>query len=1451
MDNSSIKIRLQKYMNPIISVGEIYNQSGDPQLLNMYKMNSNLLSSWALDGYSDLRQLNYSQLYQIQLGSSLDFLRKSLIYSAQQKSNQHFSYFKTITDSHFLAYSLDGMFYGPANNITYKNISSNGSCIEGQYTLDARCQSFFIQVTQINSTFAQLYSPTLFLYSSNDQPNIKFGICKKQYLNYSRNINFNQQIKGNTQQFQLVCNSIKIQSQQMEAQTHLKQIRILLDPSTQRVIYQNNYIIQDNILLTIQESYLRKLSKKNSEYFSQQIKDFYTSQKINQCFNNYFDFQVFIQNSNNIYQQFSFYEDGNEMVVFMQLSYMTDVQKNNQSQVKQFCQSSVLLFLTIFSKNELQSQSIDLLQKILTIDLAFKVLIYVIPCLQILFAAKYVYNYSYIINQSIQYIINILKCIKIQQQENKIQFLEKKSLQLQRNIDDSQIIFSQDILEIYQNVHDLLFTFLFYTFNMLGQDQFLSLSQFTQYINHFKKYNSYSALGICLNNVGCINFNNSRYHEAFDYFSQAIICSKYELKQYKEDSKNQQQNHFENKLSQNQTISIIVQAQQINSQKSQIIKKLNQEKINSNQFYCKSADSYQVNQNQHKEIQNKKIAKNQIDLFSKYKNRVISSKKAELFDIYFYRTVNYLKSLIYCMCLNMNILTTDWDIAEEVIYTLKKINDLKINQPILQIRNKLVINRYHLIISLRKRNINFCQNIIEENELIFMKHDQLVKQQSQKTKQQLNNEKEFDDQQTQLNSQKQSNINYQNEQLYDESKCQNSQNQLLQSKFNILQLSSAFHSNQDFILSQNSCQNKKNCFYNIKQFNNQEFDIFINDNQNNQKTQINNSTINENELNKYQNSIQNSQINYQVDYIIQKQQNFHQKLQNTLYKGQDQKNENFSLLESKQSNFSQVLKYFKTQDKKKKKKINQQKENKNSGKNLLNFKEESIYGMYLEQKAILNLAKQNFYSAADYFTKILEESKFIFPFMLNQSIQKLIQIFNSFNINDQTLDQMYNQMVSLINYKISFVYFNSKIYDYQLNKEQYLFDLNSSCSQPEDSITFSLIEDILNEIISYNDDQFGFIYSNYYEMIIEEPILMTKYHYIKIYKNKLLKQLNDCYFNQQNQIINNNRNFFNKYPIVLQDSIFTQSKQLNNQYNQHQKQNNLSYKASKHENFNDINLDKQQTQTSKFIQDNYQTNTESNIIFSNHQSKIFNLLYDRDIKKQQDFIQKEYLNNDCQSKNQEYDIFITSNQSQNKNIQSIYHSKLNHSKIQQIQLISNNKEDQKQFDLKINNKQKDHFYYTIRKAIQQVMSQNEGLSILFKIKQIQFDKANKHSHIIIQHNQYQKKSYMQNNMFPNLMKKILYKKIIVAVIDNMNIFSQNEKEFKFILQNLQNYSIELCIVILDENVNLQESNSYQNITHKNKNLVSFFHNFQSLLAYLNSNRYSKFHDSTLLYTENF
>ncbi|KAL4486355.1 hypothetical protein ABPG72_007141 [Tetrahymena utriculariae] len=539
------------------------------------------------------------------------------------------------------------------------------------------------------------------------------------------------------------------------------------------------------------------------------------------------------------------------------------------------------------------------------------------------------------------------------------------------------------------------------------------------YHQSFQKYYNYPALGIGFNNVGCINFNSARYNEAFDYFSQAIICCKYDLKLYREQVQDQQQNYFGKQLNQEEPFQVINYTQLSKTQKSQIFDQFNKEKINSYFFYKNNTDSSQSNKNQPNQIQIQKIKSNQIDLFKIHKDRALSSKQADFFDTYFFRTVNYLKSMIYCMCLNMNVLA-DWLIG--------------ITQE--------------------------CQ---------------------------LNSDQDFLD----------PNFPYQ---------------------------------------QRLSSQQQKNC-----------------------------------------------NLNY------------------------------------------------------------------------------------------------------------------------------------------------------------------------------------------EGSIAFSLQEDILNQIISQNDDYFGFINSNYSEMIIEEPILMTNFYYIKNYKNYWLKQLNDYYFNKEDERILNDRGFLNKNLTDFKDSVSSKSHQLNNINNQRQKQqqdSNQWQKTTKLEDLSEINLDKQQIQTI--------------VIFQNK------TLYCR--------------NN-----------------------------------IQVETLI----------------KRKDLFYYTIRKAIQQVISQNEGKSILLKIQQIIFDQDISNSHIINQYDQSLKNSYMQNSLFPNLMKKIIFKKIIVAAIENINIFSQNEMEFQFILQNMYYYDVELCIVIVDENISTKKSNQYRNITIEKKNVVSFFHNSQSLLVYLNSNRYSKFHDSTLLYSENF
>ncbi|EWS72081.1 tetratricopeptide repeat protein (macronuclear) [Tetrahymena thermophila SB210] len=99
------------------------------------------------------------------------------------------------------------------------------------------------------------------------------------------------------------------------------------------------------------------------------------------------------------------------------------------------------------------------------------------------------------------------------------------------------------------------------------------------------------------------------------------------------------------------------------------------------------------------------------------------------------------------------------------------------------------------------------------------------------------------------------------------------------------------------------------------------------------------------------------------------------------------------------------------------------------------------------------------------------------------------------------------------------------------------------------------------------------------------------------------------------------------------------------------------------------------------------------------------------------------------------------------------------------------------------------FYFTIRKALQQVVSQYEGIPILFQLNKIQNQKKKeaKYKAAMKEHIHKNKKEFMNNIFYQNVKKKKHFQKLIIVVIDDQNIIDQSEQEFQLLLNNLKNF----------------------------------------------------------------
>ncbi|EWS75217.1 tetratricopeptide repeat protein (macronuclear) [Tetrahymena thermophila SB210] len=493
-----------KFKNTLLSVLNTFYNSGDPYFLNLYRQNSYFISSWHQKSTYDLSQLDRLSADQIRNSSYIDFVWKANLQLNQnriQKQQQQ----NIMSQSYFMAFNYDGMYYGTGVNMTFQNYLDPLQCQPSRYQLDSRCQEYFQFIINSNETIIQYFPPTHFMYSDNNKPNISFGFCKKAPMPINFKAIYQQYFRENPQidAFSLICNSFNLEKQNLILQSTFQnnRIRIIFDPITMRVVLQSNLDISNNTLLNLQSSYLDKLDTKQQNIFLQQIKQF-QQQYINKyCYQS--KIQVFEQIQIKIVQQFKFQDKGRAFTAILQpIQTIDDDDKNSDSSNVFYCFKNSLILLTIIESTS-----------------------------QLFYYSKYITG---LIFQSVENLTNAIQKLKINEDTNHLLLFEDKTF-LQNFLNQSaDLQLSKDMSLVYETFQNLFLTLIFMTESIIGQNESLALIEITKQIEYFQKLNNQRALGICYNNMGNIHFNNGRYEEAYDYYNRSIVCCLYEMEFYKE-----------------------------------------------------------------------------------------------------------------------------------------------------------------------------------------------------------------------------------------------------------------------------------------------------------------------------------------------------------------------------------------------------------------------------------------------------------------------------------------------------------------------------------------------------------------------------------------------------------------------------------------------------------------------------------------------------------------------------------------------------------------------------------------------------------------------------------------------------------------------------------------------------------------------------------------------------
>ncbi|KAL4473588.1 hypothetical protein ABPG74_022452 [Tetrahymena malaccensis] len=466
-----------------------------------------------------------------------------------------------------------------------------------------------------------------------------------------------------------------------------------------------------------------------------------------------------------------------------------------------------------------------------------------------------------------------------------------------------------------------------------------------------------------------------------------------------------------------------------------------------------------------------------------------------------------------------------------------------------------------------------------------------------------------------------------------------------------------------------------------------------------------------------------------------------------------------------------------------------------------------IHICYLSQLGIKNFITKQYFQSADYFTQIFEQCSTHLQHVKSHSFYQLYIIFKDFNISHPLIDKILNQQVHEYSYKISFIYFDQKqqhslfenlsqdsiIENQDLSESQNSINLNKELQKVQKSKAIKLCRDIIHTILKKDDDLFGFIYSSLEEMSIQQKISMLNYNFIK---------KNYQFVNQQIEGSFQNQSFSTSQEYIISNSSQNSSKQKNDVYSIKEKSN------------------KQNVLNNKSIDINQSIGIYQSV--SNNQSILISKDYQQNIKENSKDNSINYVKIK-QKKTEEDNNNIQDNEQQYNNYQS-YKQLKNIIKYSSFESTKQNNLEQQEETV---NKKMSMFYYTIRMAIQQLVCQFEEKSILLKLNQMQF---------YLNHPKIQ-----EQNQFD----------LKIAVIDDFCFIQKINPSFQMLIENLSKFEIELCVLIQNEVLSINEQNEFENILIDNRIVVSFFFNEISLQIYLDSSRCFKYHDKTPMFIENF
>ncbi|KAL4479962.1 hypothetical protein ABPG74_020478 [Tetrahymena malaccensis] len=672
--NLQKKIKQNYYHIPAIhNIDRSYYDDENPKVLALFKENTIYTSVWHLVNQGYLSELDERQKQQMVDATRLDSIWKAIMFDNKVETTRWLS-LKEL----YVGHQYDGLIYMTSmNNTTPSNYQIPPNCpYDGIYKLDIRCRFYYNQT--VNNISIVTFPPQI--QYADGSSYIGSTFCQRRLKYMEGNPNLQSEI------YSIICTTLDLSQipQYFQNFGSNSKFQLLLDPSTQTIVYDSQQSQQYDQILTIQQVETDYLSDQDqSKIFLDNIEQ-YKQYILN--FSNYVEFYTQYDNNQN---SFEYQRNGTACFVIVNIISMIDkVPKFETLQLvnpqSKYELKNIFLFLDVLSKEKMEQFSLNLSSTLQFYKILFTYsswgLILIILSLQFYYSLQLGRHLMH----PVIHLTNILNQIQIQsikpseipnrfQANNQYQNdTLNNSQDLDNNIHIDDHIFSdfegvcyssdtQELLYSFQNLFKIL---QFTTQNLYTENESISLLNLNIQIQHFQQFGNYRALGVCHNNMGILHYNSGRFQEAVEHFQQSIIYAKYELNMY---SDGDEGSSFSNRIS----MFTINLRSSLFSNKTQ----LDQSTPIGNQQQSNLTERQQLN-------------KSQFNYFIGGQQNI--TEKDQLYWNLYNRNQNYLKALS-CYLDTQNAYL--WDIFEDI-----SIEVTSISQIYLQNSNKREMLNYYVIL---------------------------------------------------------------------------------------------------------------------------------------------------------------------------------------------------------------------------------------------------------------------------------------------------------------------------------------------------------------------------------------------------------------------------------------------------------------------------------------------------------------------------------------------------------------------------------------------------------------------------------------------------------------------------------------------------------------------------------------------------------------------------------